>query len=171
MTPTLRDAGPDDRPFLLALFASTREQELSQVLWPAEVREVFLRLQFSAQATDYAQRHPDSRCQVIEHDGRPVGRLWVARGAHALRVLDISLLPEARGRGIGTDCLRRVLADAAATGRAVDLQLAAASPARRLCERLGLRPVGQGLVYQAMRWTPFGAPHLDDFLALPHERA
>ena len=54
MTTTLRDAGPDDRPFLLALFASTREQELSQVLWPAEVREVFLRLQFSAQASDYA---------------------------------------------------------------------------------------------------------------------
>ena len=151
---TLRDAEPGDRAFFLALYASTREQELALAAWPDEVRDIFVRMQFEAQATDYARRHPASRCRVIELQGRPVGRLWLARTATALCVLDISLMPEARGHGIGGACLRQVIDDAAGLGLAVELSVAVGNPARRLYERLGLRPAGEANVYQPMRRAP-----------------
>jgi ribosomal protein S18 acetylase RimI-like enzyme len=151
----LRDAEPGDRAFLLALYASTRE-ELALAAWPDEVRALFVRMQFEAQATDYARRHPASRCRVIELQGRPVGRLWLARMQAAMCVLDISLLPEARGRGIGGACLRQVIDEAAGQGLAVELSVAVGNPARRLYERLGLHPVGEANVYQPMRRA---APH------------
>jgi GNAT superfamily N-acetyltransferase len=150
----LRDAAPGDRAFLLALYASTREKQIRLAGWPAEVRELFVRLQFEAQASDYACRHPGSRCQVIELHGAPAGRLWVAHGDDAVRVLDVSLLPPFRGRGIGSRCLRQLRDEALALQVPLELQVAVGSPARRLCERLGLRPVGQANAYQAMRWAP-----------------
>ena len=171
---TLRDAEPGDRAFFLALYASTRQEELAHVGWSDEVRTLFLKMQFEAQATDYAHRHPASRCQVIERQGSAIGRLWLARSEGALRVLDISLLPAMRGHGIGGTCLRRVFDEATALGLEVELHVAVGNPARRLYERLGLVPVGEANVYQAMRWTP---PALSrrgaaatEVLEVPHEQ-
>jgi len=173
--PLLRDAEPGDRAFLLALYASTREEEMAQAGWPESVREIFVRMQFEAQATDYAHRHPASRCQVVELQGCPIGRLWLAHGDAALRVLDISLLPGLRGRGLGTLLLQRVIAEAGAHGLPLELQVAVGNPARRLYERLGLRPVGEPNVYQAMRWAPpivhRRGPAATEVLEVPHEQA
>lgn len=171
---TLRDAEPGDRAFFLALYASTRREELAHVGWSDEVRELFLKMQFEAQATDYAHRHPASRCQVIERQGSAIGRLWLARSEGALRVLDISLLPEMRGHGIGGACLKRVFDEAAALGLEVELHVAVGNPARRLYERMGLAPVGEANVYQAMRWAPPAAPSHElaapEVLEVPHEQ-
>ena len=56
--PTLRDATDDDRPFLLALYASTRADELARTGWSAETRQVFVQMQYAAQHADYLRRHP-----------------------------------------------------------------------------------------------------------------
>jgi len=162
MTPddalTLRDAQPSDRAFLLALYASTRADEFVQVGWPEQMAQAFMKMQFEAQRGDYERRYPGAVCQVVELRQCPVGRLWVARDARSLTVLDISLIAGLRGQGIGTDCLQRVQRDAAAAGLDVALQVVADSPARRLYLRLGFRDVadvGQAGVRQAMAWTPF----------------
>ena len=154
---TLRDATPSDRPFLLALYTSTRADEFAQLGWPVEMERAFMRLQFEAQRGDYERRHPSACCQVVELRGRPVGRLWVAREARRLTVLDISLLAELRGRGIGTECLRRVQRRAVSAGLDIALQVVHGNPAQRLYERLGFRNVGDAGVRQAMAWT--ASPH------------
>jgi ribosomal protein S18 acetylase RimI-like enzyme len=68
-------------------------------------------------------------------------------------VLDIALLPERRGQGLGTRVLQQLMADTAAEGRALTIYVEAGNPARRLYDRLGLEPVGEpdGL-HQFMRW-------------------
>ena len=173
---TLRDAGPADRPFLLALYASTRSDELAQTGWSPETREVFVQMQYQAQQADYLRRHPGSVCHIIESDNRPVGRLWVARAVDGLHVLDIALIPALRGCGIGTACLRSVLDEAREAQLDVRLSVLVGNPARRLYERLGFVARGEAGLHQAMSWTPPPGDHrrasANDFsLEMRHEQA
>ena len=128
---TLRDASPSDRPFLLALYTGTRAGEFAHLGWPTETERVFMNVQFEAQRGDYERRYPAAKCQIIERRRCPIGRLWVAREARSLTVLDISLLAESRGQGIGTACLQWVQQRAAAAGLDVELQVVVGNPAQR----------------------------------------
>lgn len=167
---TLRDALASDRPFLLALYASTRAEEFAHLGWPVEMERSFMKMQFDAQRGDYERSHPRSLCQIVEMRGCPVGRLWVAQDARSLTVLDISLVAELRAQGIGTDCLRRVQRRAAAAGLDVELQVVHGNPARHLYERLGFRDLGEGGVRQAMVWKP-SAQRADHPEEMHHEQA
>lgn len=169
---TQRDATPSDRPFLLALYASTRAEEFAQLGWPAEMERAFMQLQFEAQRGDYERRHPGARCRVVELRGCPVGRLWTAREGDSIVVLDISIVADLRGQGIGTECLRGVQRQAAAAGLSVDLQVVTGNAAQRLYERLGFREVGTSDVRQAMTWRLGPAtPPSSTSRETPHEQA
>ena len=151
---TLRDALPADKPFMLALYASTRAEEFAQLGWPVETERVFMKMQFEAQRGDYERRFSGALCQIVELRRCPVGRLWVAQDARSLTVLDISLIADLRGQGIGTECLRRVQRRAAAAALDIELQVVHGNPAQRLYERLGFRNIGEAGVRQAMVWKP-----------------
>lgn len=153
--PTLREAEPGDRTFLLALYASTRTDEFAQYGWPSDMERGFMQMQFEAQRMDYERRYPGAHCQVIEWQRCPIGRLWVAQDARSLTLLDISLIEDLRGQGIGTACLRHVQQHAAQVRLDVELQVVAGSPAHRFYERLGFRDVGEPGVRQAMVWHPW----------------
>ena len=171
----LRDALPSDLPFLLALYASTRADEFAHLGWPVDMERAFMKMQFEMQRNDYEQRHPGARCEIIEMRRCPIGRLWVAQDARALTVLDISLVAELRGQGIGSDCLRRVQRWAQATGLGVELQVVVGNPAQRLYERLGFRNLGAGEVRQSMAWHPDMAADTsstaNSFEEIHHEQA
>lgn len=148
----LRDATPSDRAFLLALYASTRADEFAQFGWPPDMERAFMQLQFEAQRGDYERRHPGARCRIVQMRRCPVGRLWTARDGGSIVVLDLSIVDDLRGQGLGTECLRGVQRQAAAAGLAVDLQVVVGSRAQHLYERLGFRNVGASGVRQAMSW-------------------
>ena len=150
----LRTARPSDHDFLVALYASTRADEFAQLGWPVEMERAFMKMQFEAQRGDYERRHPGALCDIVELRRCPVGRLWVAQDARSLTVLDISIVAELRGQGIGTECLQRVLRRADLAGQDVELQVVAGNPAQHLYERLGFRPLGRGGVRQAMVRRP-----------------
>jgi len=169
---TLRDATPSDRAFLLALYASTREDEFVQFGWPPEAERAFMQLQFEAQRGDYERRHPAGRCRIVELRRCPVGRLWMAREGDRLLVLDISVVTEMRGQGIGTECLRGVQRQAAQANLAVDLHVVVGNPAQRLYERLGFRAVGPSEVRRAMTWQLESIPtRIVPFEESHHEKA
>ena len=99
---TLRAAGAADREFLLAVYASTRLDELAVTGWSDDQKEAFCRDQFCAQEAHYLQHYPTAEYAVIEEAGSPAGRLYVDRWPREIRIMDIALLPLWRGRGIGT---------------------------------------------------------------------
>jgi ribosomal protein S18 acetylase RimI-like enzyme len=146
----LRPAEPGDREFLLAVYASTRAEELSVVPWTNEEKAAFLRMQFEAQDAHYRTTHPDGRFDVIVRGATPIGRMYVANVAHEIRIIDIALLPEYRGQGVGSDLIARVLAEADAEGLPVTLHVEPWNPARRLYERFGFHTVSVGDVYELM---------------------
>ena len=59
--------------------------------------------------------YPDCQFLVIELERAPIGRLYIDRGDDDIRITDIALLPEFRGRGIGRMLMEEILAEAAAT--------------------------------------------------------
>jgi ribosomal protein S18 acetylase RimI-like enzyme len=87
-------------------------------------------------------------------DGEPAGRLYVHRGRSDIRVVDIALAPEYRGRGIGAALLRSLITEAEASDRKVSIHVERHNPARRLYERLGFRPAGEHGVYVLMERVP-----------------
>ena len=151
---TLRPARPEDEPFLRALYATTRAAELTLVPWPEEQKQAFVAMQFAAQDRHYRARHPTARFDVVEAEGAPIGRLYVDRSPHEIRVLDVTLAPPWRGAGIGRALLAALLAEARAAGCAVRLHVEPANPARRLYERLGFRAGEQAGPYLRMEWRP-----------------
>jgi len=139
----LRDERTDDESFLRSLYYSTRVDEFASAgLSPAQA-EGLLRMQFDAQRAHYRLHYPDASYRIVLLDGRPVGRLYVHYTSLDVRVLDISLLPEIRGKGLGRRLLANVIDEAAGLGAPVTLHVARRSPARRLYERLGFRIVNE----------------------------
>lgn len=150
----LRPESDDDLPFLAALFASTREDELAIVPWTAEQKQAFLDGQFRAQRHHYRTYNVDCAFDVIERGGEPVGRLYLEALRRRLHIVDISLMPIARGRGLGTAILTALQDNGRATGRPVSIMVEKFNPAMRLYRRLGFTDVADHGVYQEMEWLP-----------------
>ena len=150
----LRAVEPDDRDFLLAVYASARANELDRVAWPPGQRAAFLKQQFAAQDATYRARYPAGDFRIIELDGTAIGRLYVGRLPGEIRVVDIALLPAYRGQGIGTRLIEDLMAEATAVGSAVTLYVEAFNPAHRLYGRLGFRTIGEHGVYELLEWRP-----------------
>jgi ribosomal protein S18 acetylase RimI-like enzyme len=157
---TLRPVSPADDAFLFELYASTRPDLASLGLGGAQL-DALLRGQWLAQRHGYLARYPHGEHQLVLLDGRPVGRLWVAREPGALRLVDISLLPAHRGSGVGTELLRALQQEATTAGKPLRLSVARDNPARRLYARLGFTPVAGTETstdpYLALEWRP--GPH------------
>ena len=151
---TLRPAGSSDRDLLLQVYASTREEELRLVDWSADQKAAFVRMQFEAQDAYYREHYDPATFDVIDLDGEPVGRLYVARWDDEIRIIDVTLLPEHRGLGIGTTLIRGLLDEAAATGKRLSIHVESNNPARRLYERLGFEEVAEHGLYRLMEVTP-----------------
>jgi ribosomal protein S18 acetylase RimI-like enzyme len=130
-----------DLPFIAALYASTRAEELAATGWPEAMKRAFLDQQHQAQHRHYANAYPDMDWLIVERAGAPVGRLYLDAGGRELRIVDISLLPQARGQGFGTALLRDVIRQGRASRRPVALSVLRGNPARRLYARLGFTPI------------------------------
>jgi ribosomal protein S18 acetylase RimI-like enzyme len=157
VTIALRPATPDDVPFLFRVYASTRREELAPVPWDDATKGAFLWQQFAAQDAHYRAHYTDTAYDVVLRDGAPVGRLYLARWAREIRVMDIALLPEHRRAGIGARLLADVLAEGDASGRRVSIHVERNNPALRLYARLGFRPAADRGVYLFLVREP-GAP-------------
>ena len=152
---TLRPVTPEDEAFLFEVYAAGRQEELAQVPWDDAQKKAFLTFQFNAQHQHYQSEFADANFHVILDDSAPVGRLYVDRRADEIRILDIALLPEHRGRGIGGALLGALLAEAEAAGKPVRIFVEShLSRTQRLLERLGFEQVEDRGVSVLMEWRP-----------------
>jgi ribosomal protein S18 acetylase RimI-like enzyme len=152
---TRRPAVPGDRPFMLRLYAGVRAPELEAAGMPVEQRGAFIAQQFEAQSRHY-ESYRDATVEVVLVDGEAAGRLIVDRGPDELRVVDISLLPEHRGQGIGGSLLGELLDEADARGVKARVHVERSNPALRLYTRLGFRPRSEEGIYLLLERPPSG---------------
>lgn len=156
----LRPVADGDLPFLEALYASTRAEEVAQTGWPPEMQAAFLRQQHEAQHRHYRVHHADAEWSIIERGGSAIGRLYWYEGARDVHIVDISLMPEARGAGIGGALLDDLAAHGEALGKGLSIYVEKNNPARRLYLRLGFVKREDHGVYDLMRREPGTADQL-----------
>lgn len=154
MKTKLRLARSDDRDFLFRLYASTREEELRPLGWPPAQQEAFLRMQFNTQQQWYLATYSTAENQIIENDYEPIGRMIVQRERNMWRLVDISLLSEHRGRGIGSELIRTLIQQCGESGAVLQLQVLNTNPAQRLYSRLGFIKTGADQIYTQMELRP-----------------
>ena len=151
---TLRPVGPDDYDFLVEVYGSTRADEMALVPWTDEQRHMFVQSQFASQQEHYAQKYPAANHDIIMSDDRRVGRLYVARLDHEIRIIDITLLPAERNVGIGSYLIQLLLDEASRSGKLTRIFVEDFNPSLRLFERLGFSPSEQQGIHVLMQKTP-----------------
>jgi GNAT superfamily N-acetyltransferase len=151
---TCRTADEADLPLLAETYFSTRREEVAQTGWPLEAQQRFLDHQFGAQHAHYQAHYPAAEWLVIERDGTPLGRLYLVEWESELRLIDIALLPEARGGGIGTALLEDLIEAARDKGKPLSIHVERNNPAMSLYRRLGFAKADEHGIYDLMIWTP-----------------
>ncbi|HLY98860.1 MAG TPA: GNAT family N-acetyltransferase [Candidatus Angelobacter sp.] len=152
---TLRPYHPEDQEILFSVYADTRRGEVSAWGWNPAQQDAFLRMQFMAQKRWYDDAYANADHQIICRGGQPAGRILVQRDADCIRLIDIALLGEYRGQGIGSFLLQALLEESAQRVVPLRLQVHRSNTgARRLYTRLGFVQTGEDDVYCQMERSP-----------------
>lgn len=138
---SLRPTVAEDEAFLLAVYSSTRADEIAQVPWSEAQRTAFLQMQFTAQQRHYQTHFPKATHDIILFDKQPAGRLYVDRRDDEIRILDIALLPDYRQRGIGFALIKALMNEAAEADKPLAIHVESFNSSRQLFERLGFLPI------------------------------
>lgn len=149
----LRAVTAGDRPFLMALFASTRGPELAALPDDA-LRDAFIASQFDLQDHHYRAHYPGATFDVIECDGERAGRIYVHRREDEIRLMEITVAPEWRQRGIARRLLAALIAESDSTGRPIGLHVEPDNPANAWYRRLGFRHQLDNGAYQFLLRPP-----------------
>lgn len=154
---TLRLETDADRDFLRRLYGSLRAEEMAMVQdWDEGKKSAFIDQQFDAQSAYYHGHYKGAEFFLVEAEGQPVGRFYLHHRAAEIRLMDISFLPEHRGKGYGSELLRDLLARAAREGKSVTIHVEKYNPALNLYGRLGFKPLADRGVYWLLEWVPPG---------------
>jgi GNAT superfamily N-acetyltransferase len=151
-TTSLRPERSEDEPFLLEVYASTRQEELDATGWPAAMREAFVKMQFNAQRQGYRATFPRAEFSIILSAGQPVGRIVINRAQSEFLLVDMTLLPAHCGCGLGTALIQDLLREAAAAQKPVRLSVLKGQRAGRLYQRLGFVKTGEDDLRDRMEW-------------------
>jgi len=149
---SLRSETEQDRSFLEELFIATREE------WPGfrdlapASRSRILKEQFHIQHQQYKQ-YPHTWFNIISVDDQPVGRIYVCQNPMELRVIDLSLLPQYRQHGIGTQLLRSIQAEATRTQLPLRLQVHQFNSARHFYQKLGFQEESRNSSHVQLMWS------------------
>lgn len=127
---------------------------MNAVQFSAELRQQFLDHQFHAQLQHYTQCYPQAGWFIIECAGQKAGRLILDRAFDHLHIMDIALMPEFRGLGIGSVILREVIAEARAKQLPVRLFAYTGERALGLYHRLGFTDLNDDGIHTELVWTP-----------------
>jgi ribosomal protein S18 acetylase RimI-like enzyme len=100
----------------------------------------------------YASQFPRGEFSVILLGEQRIGRMVVDRGEAELRLVDIALLPEFRGRGIGGFYLKTLASEAALSQKPLRLHVFKGSRPWRLYERLGFVKIEEDGPYEHLEW-------------------
>lgn len=148
---TFRPMEEKDLPLSFEIYASTRREEMSITGWPTKQIEEFLLSQAAAQNKHYKENYDRAVYEIIQLDGKDIGRLYVDEGRKELRIMELALLPEYRGQGIGRKIMEDLISKSEEKGLYSTLHVEENNPARQLFQRMGFEFVEERGVYHYMK--------------------
>jgi GNAT superfamily N-acetyltransferase len=154
MSISLRPIREQDRPFLLEIYSVSRSEELEHVSWTESQKRKFLQQQFTAQQRYFQEQFLGGDFYVVEEEGIPIGRFYLVRWPHEIRVLDLTIDPRHRRRGIGSRLISELFGEADAAGIPIRVHLEVYNRSRYLYAKLGFSHVEDRGAFLLMSRAP-----------------
>ncbi len=141
---SLRPAVDADEAFLRRVHDAARHWEFEPVLASGQedVYHTVMAQQFASQRRGYEAIFPHAQFGVIMWTDRMIGKLTLNYAENEVRVVDIAVLPEYRGHGIGEIVLRGICIEAGMRRVPVRLHAHSLGRAKDLYFSLGFQQIG-----------------------------
>jgi ribosomal protein S18 acetylase RimI-like enzyme len=133
----LRPILESDIPFIDLVYGSTRVDELNMTGWSEIQKEAFITMQSRAQLAEYKTNFPGAKFELILYKQKKAGRIFTWESESEIRLIDITLLPAFRNKGIGTFLLNELISHSHKVRKKISLHVEPANPALYLYSRLG----------------------------------
>ena len=142
MALSVRPALPQDERFLYELAYHVMFEQLRADTWDPRIRSHLLNLQIQAKQGSYKVVHPNADYAIVMLDDQSVGRMIIDRSGEFYHLVDISIMPQLRGAGIGTRLVLALCMEAEMMHKNVRLYVSITNPrAADLYKRLGFRVI------------------------------
>lgn len=133
----LRPVKENDGLFIESVYRSTREAELNITQWSELQKNSFIIMQSMAQLAAYRTKFPEAVYQVIVFNKEDAGRFYTWENENEIRLIDITLLPKFRGKGIGSTLLKELIKKSNKVQKKISLHVEPTNTALHLYGRLG----------------------------------
>jgi len=142
-----------DLPFLRHLFIANRWAAFASLAANEQQRLALLSQQFDLQDTHYRNFFPATDRRIVTVDGAPVGRIYLLREEPMWTLIDLSLLPEITGQGVGSRLIDAMVTEADAARRPITLHCSMTNPAFEIYKAKGFVEVrAEGADWVMERW-------------------
>lgn len=148
----LSPAMPGDVPFLHALFMANKREEFVGSHIPEHMLGVMLEQQYAAQKQEFGANWPDATDLIVVKEAVKVGRVLISVRDKSARVIDLAILPEHQGLGIGASVMTGLCMAARDRTAHVSLRALGGGRAERFYARLGFEVTGCEAPYVEMKW-------------------
>lgn len=145
---TLRSATEADLPFLFKVSTEAMEP-VHEALHPGE------EFNEEQEFEKYKNKFEPNKIQVIQYEGKDVGRLRVVRSSESIYIGGIQILPEFQGKGIGTALFTELIEESEQTGVPITLEVHDVNQsAINFYKKLGFKESGKEENKMVMKFTP-----------------
>lgn len=144
----------NDSEFFMKLFAEIKNSELQLDTWPEPIRTQMINMQFNAYESYMNVEFPDNKDYLILYQSAKAGRLQLNTDEMGIRIINISLSPPFRNKGIGAKIINNLILEANQKNKPVFLDVDKINPALNLYSRLGFKIVLENEIRFSMAYTP-----------------
>jgi ribosomal protein S18 acetylase RimI-like enzyme len=149
----LRAATPGDRDFLFQVFTAAGPALELQFLPESPLRSQLLQTQFDGWRAGYSAQYGAGGLKIVEESGVPFGYVWLYEEEEEQRIVDLAFAPAARGKGLGTTLVNRLVAAAHAVGKPMRASVAKSNDGSlRFNLRLGAVITSETPTHWAIEW-------------------
>jgi ribosomal protein S18 acetylase RimI-like enzyme len=142
---------PDDESFIRKLMIETLAGQLDACSWHDEIRESLLDAQYRIRRAGFRASAGNQPGTIVLIDGEPVAWYIAADFDDEIRLVNLVVANQHRGKGLGSAILRQLLIHSDHSGKTLRLSVAINNPrAAELYARFGFRRTGDDGVHHFM---------------------
>ncbi len=143
-----------DVEFLFEIYANTRLDEVRVMNWSDKEKTLFLTSQLMAQHIHYVTAFPNAAYVILRQANKDIGRVYVDKGREHLHLIDITLHPDYRRQGIGSQIMTVLTAEADRLKLPFNLSVDQNNPAQGLYRRFGFEQIEATPPYLRLQRSP-----------------
>ncbi len=151
---SIRPSRPSDKLFLEKLHHSVR-QDLQLIDAEKDMIELVIEMQLKAQTQGYGNQFPNAMYFIVEKNQQSIGKATIDFSDELVHLIDIALIPEARGQGFGKAILQSFQHCAAQVAAPMLLSVELQNRVvKQLYQSLGFVTESVQPPYERMIWYP-----------------